>query len=112
MKTFEKTVVFLGEKDTGKSSIISFLKSANREETPKPTYALDYSCAKRSSNTRKEVVHIYELGGGRQLSNLVSVALTKENFRSFAYVLVVDLSKPGNLIDDLNFWIDAIKQSV
>ena len=64
-RNIDRTVVFVGEKGSGKTTLISTLKGSQKEEIPKPTYAMDYSFQKRTTNTRKEVVHFYELGGGR-----------------------------------------------
>lgn len=108
----DRTVVFIGEKGSGKSNLINTLKGAQKDEAPKPTYAMDYSFAKRTTHNRKEVVNFYELGGGRQYANLIGTPLTKENYKYIVYVIVIDLSKPSSLIDSLNFWINAIKETV
>jgi GTPase SAR1 family protein len=111
-KNFERTVVFVGEKSSGKSSIINLLKGGQKEEVPKPTYAMDYNFAKRTTNNRKEVVHLYEVGGGRQLSDLLGAPLTKESYRYIVYVIVVDLSKPSTIMDSISFWTNTIRDSV
>lgn len=111
-KNFERTVVFVGEKGSGKSSIINLLKGAQKEDAPKPTYAMEYNFAKRSTNNRKEVVHLYEVGGGRQLADLLAAPLTKESYRYIIYVIVIDLSKPSTIMDSINFWSHAIRDSV
>ena len=61
---------------------------------------------------KKEFSHIYELGGGRLLKNLVAVSLNRENLKNAMYIIVLDLSQPGNVLDSLVFWFDAIREHV
>lgn len=57
----------------------------------------------------KDVAHIWELGGGSHVSELVRVPITPDRFQSALYVIVLDLSKPGNVISHLLYWTDQIK---
>ncbi|KAJ7422041.1 Cytoplasmic dynein 2 light intermediate chain 1 [Pitangus sulphuratus] len=70
-----------------------------REETPKPTIALEYIFGRRARrhNAPKDVAHFWELGGGTSLLELIRVPITSYNVRSFSVVLVLDLSKPNEL---------------
>lgn len=61
----ESELLFVGAKNSGKSTLIhSFLM---KEDTPKPTSALEYRFARRSTGEDKAVANIWELGGGSQL---------------------------------------------
>ena len=61
----ESELLFVGAKNSGKSTLIhSFL---SKEEAPKPTSALEYRFARRSTGEDKAVANIWELGGGSQL---------------------------------------------
>ena len=63
----ECELLFVGAKNSGKSTLIhSFLM---KEDTPKPTTALEYRFARRSTGEDKAVANIWELGGGSQLSS-------------------------------------------
>ncbi len=104
--------MFLGEKSCGKSTLINLFKGSQKEEAPKATYAMEYSFVKRTTNNRKEVIHFYELGGGKELSNLASVPLTQEALKSIVYIVLVDLSDPSNLMDSLEYWLRTVRQSV
>ncbi|XP_055581420.1 cytoplasmic dynein 2 light intermediate chain 1 isoform X2 [Falco cherrug] len=81
----------------GKTTII--LRCLEREEIPKPTLALEYTFGRkaRRHNTPKDVAHFWELGGGTSLLELIRIPITSNNIRSFAVVLVLDLSKPSEL---------------
>lgn len=73
---------------------------------------MEYSSSKRTVNNRKEVVHFYELGGGKELADLAAVPLTKESYNNIVYVVVVDLSDPSSLIESLEFWLKKIRDFV
>ncbi|NWZ90476.1 DC2L1 protein, partial [Nesospiza acunhae] len=96
-EVWEKSVLFMGNKNGGKTTII--LRCLEREESPKPTLALEYTFGRRARrhNTPKDVAHFWELGGGTSLVELIRIPVTVHNIRSFAVVLVLDLSKPNEL---------------
>ncbi|NXA81934.1 DC2L1 protein, partial [Thryothorus ludovicianus] len=96
-EVWEKSVLFMGNKNGGKTTII--LRCLEREESPKPTLALEYTFGRRARrhNTPKDVAHFWELGGGTSLVELIRIPITSHNIRSFAVVLVLDLSKPNEL---------------
>jgi len=79
----------------------------------KPTQvALEYLFARRSATTPnqpKDVAHIWELGGGSQLSALVSVPLTPRTINRAVVTVVVDLSQPQNLAHALGLWLNLLR---
>ncbi|KAL2083375.1 hypothetical protein ACEWY4_021148 [Coilia grayii] len=93
----ERTVIFLGSKSGGKTTIL--LRCLDRDEQPKPTLALEYTFGRRARghNTPKDIAHLWELGGGTSLSDLAQIPINSQNVRAFAMVLVLDLSKPNAL---------------
>ncbi|XP_018861696.1 cytoplasmic dynein 2 light intermediate chain 1 isoform X3 [Parus major] len=96
-EVWEKSILFMGNKNGGKTTII--LRCLEREESPKPTLALEYTFGRRARrhNAPKDVAHFWELGGGTSLVELIRIPITSHNIRSFAVVLVLDLSKPNEL---------------
>uniref|UniRef100_A0A8C8BG78 Cytoplasmic dynein 2 light intermediate chain 1 n=1 Tax=Otus sunia TaxID=257818 RepID=A0A8C8BG78_9STRI len=97
LEVWEKSILFMGNKNGGKTTII--LRCLEREEIPKPTLALEYTFGRRARrhNTPKDTAHFWELGGGTSLLELIRIPITSNNIRSFAVVLVLDLSKPNEL---------------
>ncbi|XP_025928127.1 cytoplasmic dynein 2 light intermediate chain 1 isoform X1 [Apteryx mantelli] len=93
----EKSVLFMGNKNGGKTTII--LRCLDREESPKPTLALEYTFGRRARrhNRPKDIAHFWELGGGTSLVELIRIPITSSNVKAFAIVLVLDLSKPDEL---------------
>jgi GTPase SAR1 family protein len=67
----ERTVIFLGEKSSGKSSLICKFLDEPVKDDMKETTALDYRYGIRTKDEKKQKFNIYELGGGRILSSLL-----------------------------------------
>ncbi|XP_069656372.1 cytoplasmic dynein 2 light intermediate chain 1 isoform X4 [Haliaeetus albicilla] len=97
VEVWEKSILFMGNKNGGKTTII--LRCLEREEISKPTLALEYTFGRRARrhNTPKDIAHFWELGGGTSLLELIRIPISSNNIRSFAVVLVLDLSKPNEL---------------
>uniref|UniRef100_H3CPU9 Cytoplasmic dynein 2 light intermediate chain 1 n=1 Tax=Tetraodon nigroviridis TaxID=99883 RepID=H3CPU9_TETNG len=93
----ERTVFLMGSKAGGKTSIL--LKCLDRDEPSKPTLALEYTFGRRARghNTPKDIAHIWELGGGTFLSDLVQIPITSADLKFLSVILIVDLSKPNEL---------------
>ncbi|XP_010221688.1 PREDICTED: cytoplasmic dynein 2 light intermediate chain 1 [Tinamus guttatus] len=108
----EKSVLFVGSKNGGKTTII--LRCLDREEIPKPTLALEYTFGRRARrhNTPKDIAHFWELGGGTSLQELIRVPITSSNIRAFAIVLVLDLSKPNELWTTMESLLQVIRSHV
>ena len=64
-------MVFLGEKKSGKSSLVAKLLNEPVKEDMPETTALDYKFGTKSRDDKKVKLNVYELGGGRVLSNLL-----------------------------------------
>ncbi|XP_066534529.1 cytoplasmic dynein 2 light intermediate chain 1 isoform X2 [Hoplias malabaricus] len=91
----------------GKTTIL--LRCLDRDEAPKPTLALEYTFGRRAKghNTPKDIAHLWELGGGTSLSDLVQIPITPVNVRTVSVVLVLDLSKPSALWDTMEKLLQA-----
>ncbi|XP_068587942.1 cytoplasmic dynein 2 light intermediate chain 1 isoform X2 [Cebidichthys violaceus] len=93
----ERTVFLMGSKSGGKTSIL--LRCLDRDEPSKPTLALEYTFGRRARghNIPKDIAHLWELGGGTSLSDLVQIPITAVGLRSLSVILTLDLSKPNAL---------------
>ena len=75
------------------------------------TTALHYTSAIKVNKDEKKVkVNVYELGGGRSFANLIESAMVGGSIQNTTVVIVIDLSKPGNAIDSLLFWLNAVRE--
>jgi len=57
-------------------------------------------------------VNIYEMGGGRILSNMLQTCLTENNILEATICISLDLSKPGGCIDSLLFWLNVVREQI
>ena len=106
-----KTLIFVGEKQSGKTSLINKFLDQQTKEGQGETTALEFkSCTKRSSDNRQVKTNVYELGGGRNFASLLEAALANGNLAHTTVCIVIDLEKPGNSIDNLLFWINAVRE--
>ena len=104
--------MFVGEKGSGKSSLIAkFLGDPVKEDMPE-TIALDFKFGKKQHEEKNQKVSIYEVGGGRVLSEIIGVPMNHRQITNTCIVIAVDLSKPGNAIDSLLFWSNAVREHI
>ncbi|XP_057197774.1 cytoplasmic dynein 2 light intermediate chain 1 isoform X2 [Triplophysa rosa] len=84
------------------------------DEAPKPTLALEYTYGRRARghNTPKDVAHLWELGGGMSLSDLVQIPITADNISTLSVALVLDLSKPNALWETMERLLDSARSHV
>jgi dynein light intermediate chain 2 len=106
----DKTIIFVGEKQVGKSSLINKFLDEPVKDDMKETTALDYRYGTRLKDEKKQKVNIYELGGGRVLSSLLSAPLNQHSLLNTSVCIVLDLSLPGNTVDSLLFWLSCIRE--
>ena len=105
-------MIVLGEKKSGKTSLVTaFLNDTQREDS-KTTAALEFRFGRKIAGSTKEVVNIYELGGGRLMSNLISAPMAGDNIQNCIAMIVLDLSKPGLVLDSLQYWLNVVRENV
>ena len=110
----EKTLLILGERGSGKSTLVQLFASQSKPETTKPTAALDYSYCRAplGVTAKRDVGHVYELGGGRLLADILSVVVRGEVLGSTVVVITLDLSHPHKVLDSLLFWVQKLRERV
>ncbi|XP_049780347.1 cytoplasmic dynein 2 light intermediate chain 1 [Schistocerca cancellata] len=95
----ESSLLFMGNKGVGKTSLI--YRFLDRNETAKPTLALEYAYGRKSGKSLvKDVCHIWELGGGTLFSGLLQAPLAScqsHGLKNLTVVLMLDLSLPKQL---------------
>lgn len=92
-RDMKKVFVFVGDKKSGKSSLINRL--LNKQMDERETIALDFKSGTQSRDDLEVKVNTYEIGGGRTLANLLSAPLALGNLDQIATIcIVLDLSKP------------------
>lgn len=109
----ERSLLICGSKRGGKSSmVLQFLEML--QDVPKPTMALEYTFGRRphSNNLGKDIAHLWELGGGAFLTQLMDSVITASSLRALSCVVVVDLSKPSEMWATLTGVLNGIKTRV
>ncbi|XP_055902118.1 cytoplasmic dynein 2 light intermediate chain 1 [Eupeodes corollae] len=108
----ERTIFVLGSRGVGKSTAIN--KFFEKEESVRPTLALEYSYGKRTSSSQgiqKQIAHIWELGSLDNSEQLIDVPLRSHGANNFAVILFVDLSLPKSLWIDLENAYKGLKNT-
>lgn len=106
------SLVFVGDLNSGKSTLIqSFLKPSAVKDT-KPTIALEYNFARKTSNNSKSVANLWEIGGDLVEPKLMEIGITLRTLPTAVVVIVVDLSKPHNILNSVLRSISAVKETV
>uniref|UniRef100_A0A8D8TJK7 Cytoplasmic dynein 2 light intermediate chain 1 n=1 Tax=Cacopsylla melanoneura TaxID=428564 RepID=A0A8D8TJK7_9HEMI len=94
----ENTLLFVGTKGVGKSSLV--FRFLEKNDTPKPTLALEYIYARKSGKTvAKDICHIWELGSGSSRLEVASLfsSFSLSTQSGLTLVLMLDLSHLNTL---------------
>ncbi|TKR60284.1 hypothetical protein L596_027554 [Steinernema carpocapsae] len=106
-KQHEAHVIICGNKSSGKTTMVHRFLEVN--EHPRPTVALEYKFGRSVRSNVKELGHIWELGGGALLANLLNVPLSAKNFEITYIMLVLDLSKPETLWNTMETILESTR---
>lgn len=103
-------MLFVGEKKSGKSQLISRLLDQQTKDELPSTLALEYQSTVKLNGDKRIKTNVYELGGGRNFSNLLEAVLTSGSIASTTVCIVIDLSNPYNAIETAVYWLEAIRK--
>lgn len=109
-------VLFTGDQSCGKSTIIQSFLKPNVTKEPKPTFALEYSFARKKAASNnpagKTVAHIWELGGEINNPGFYDIAITPRTITDASIAICIDLSKPQNVFLTLKTHMDLLKNMI
>lgn len=63
----------------------------------------------QARGTVKDVVHVWELGGGLKLKDMLMVPITPGNISNVAICITIDLSEPGSALASLEKWLELVR---
>ncbi len=78
----------------------------------KETLALDYRFGVRVKDDKKQKVNLYELGGGRNFASMLAAPLNATAIAQTSVCIVADLSRPGNVMGSLQFWLNVVREHI
>ncbi|KAM3716648.1 Cytoplasmic dynein 2 light intermediate chain [Dirofilaria immitis] len=107
LQTSDTRLVVCGSKNCGKTSMI--LRFLNRNEDIRPTIALEYTYGRRNRGKVKDVGHIWELGGGTNLCNLLQIPLSSNYIQQCSLMIVIDLTAPFDMWDTFYTLLDSAR---
>ncbi|CAG9461855.1 unnamed protein product [Pedinophyceae sp. YPF-701] len=112
----EAYIFFLGNKQSGKSTIINLVNGKNTD-APTAALAIEYTFRRGGVATdidRKDIAHIWELSGGDTLiEGFAATAMLKpKHLDTAAVVITVDLSKPAEVLPGLDRWLRLARRRV
>jgi dynein light intermediate chain 2 len=106
----DQTVLFVGARHCGKTSIINRLNG--NTAAAKPTTALEYSYGKREERNQTSIAHFWELAQGAELAQLAEVVLTPETIHQCVACVVVDCNDLATAFQTATSWLKRIDRRV
>ncbi|PIK40012.1 putative cytoplasmic dynein 1 light intermediate chain 2 isoform X2 [Apostichopus japonicus] len=106
-----KTVIVLGEDESGKTTLISRLQGV---EDPKKGFGLEYLYLDVRDEDRDDSTRcgVWILGGEDDYQDLLRYALTAESLEHAFIIIVVDMSQPWNIIDSLEKYTKVLRRHI
>lgn len=119
----ESSIFLAGSSGGGKSTLISSIFDKNSSNVSSSTLLLDYTFRHNNRtkglNSLKDTLHIWELANGVMFKDFLKIPINEHNINNAVAVIVLDLSKPENIIDEylelvevLNTRIDTILKNL
>eukprot|EP00761_Pharyngomonas_kirbyi_P009481 gb/GECH01009497.1/.p1 GENE.gb/GECH01009497.1/~~gb/GECH01009497.1/.p1 ORF type:complete len:194 (+),score=35.59 gb/GECH01009497.1/:1-582(+) len=107
----ETHLLFVGPKNAGKTTLLhKYMKKSS--SSIKPTIGMSYTYGRKESGSATKVAHFWDLGGGMDLLNLVDNVIIEPNLPNIVIVIVVDLSKPWKVVEELFDFVREIKKKI
>mmetsp|Transcript_10736 Transcript_10736/g.14608 ORF Transcript_10736/g.14608 Transcript_10736/m.14608 type:complete len:398 (-) Transcript_10736:111-1304(-) len=112
----DANLYFVGSRSSGKSTMLNRFLYPDKTDIPKTTEGMEYTYARKSASNnieRKDIAHIWEIAGSESLyeevTNSENLFLGMRQIATSVVCIVVDLSKPGEVLTNLEFWLNKIK---
>jgi hypothetical protein len=105
-KQEEKNIIILGDKASGKSTILNnIIGTNNNKENYSPTSGISFNYLRQQIGQRKILLNLYEIGGGIDNIELIKTLINEENFSNTIFILILDFNNPENVLKSLKNYI-------
>jgi hypothetical protein len=82
----------------------------NPKEDLPTTTALEFAYHVKTKDEKRTTLNAYEIGGGRLLSSMLKTCLSSDRILETTICICIDLSRAGNTIESLNFWLEQVRE--
>jgi len=111
-----KHVLLLGDRNTGKSTLLARLQGMDIGELQRGV-ALDYSFIDIHSSPEADDdpvsrINVWQLEGESAHKDLLQFAINENTISNCLVMIAIDFSQPWNLVESLNKWLDIIKKHI
>jgi len=106
-----KCLLVLGDKESGKTTLIAKLQG---NEDPKKGSGLEYGYIDVRDEYREDHTRLshWILDGDTSHANLLSFALTEQNYSDTTVLLCVSMTTPWNIMDQLQNWASLLQDHI
>jgi len=106
-----KSLLVLGDKESGKTTLIAKLQC---NDDPKKGSGLEYGYIDVRDEYREDHTRLshWILDGDTSHANLLSFALTEENYMDTTVLLCVSMTTPWNMMDQLQNWASLLQDHI
>ncbi|KAJ3413452.1 hypothetical protein HDV05_008021 [Chytridiales sp. JEL 0842] len=116
----EKTILCIGDRGSGKSTIINALKqdptsNKPRKDTDEKALALSYTYTEIIDDESEDIVArlgLYELDGDSAFGSLIQFSLTPKTLADTAVIICLDWTKPWKFLENLQRFFSLIERGV
>ncbi|ORX45350.1 hypothetical protein BCR36DRAFT_358250 [Piromyces finnis] len=112
----ESSIFISGSPEGGKSTFISSIFDKNSSNVSSSTLLLEYTYRHNNRtkglNSLKDTLHIWELANGTMFKEFLKIPINEHNINNAVAVIVLDLSKPENIIDEYNEIMEVINSRI
>jgi dynein light intermediate chain 1 len=109
-----RTLVFLGDRNCGKSTLLARFQGQDVSETTKGI-AMSYSFIDVYEDDIDEPIgrnDVWQLEGEISHCDLLQYALNEHNIQNAAVIITVDFSQPWNIVESLRRWLNILSKHV
>ncbi|OUM58506.1 hypothetical protein PIROE2DRAFT_16190, partial [Piromyces sp. E2] len=112
----ESSIFIAGSPEGGKSTLISSIFDKNTINVSSSTLLLDYTYRHNNRtkglNSLKDTLHIWELANGVMFKEFLKIPINEHNINNAVAIIVLDLTKPENIIDEYQEIIEIINTRI